>query len=428
MTQQITRPDEPRGGALAATDAPELRLFVTGLFFIFGGITSLNDITIPKLKDLFQLDHMQAMLVQSAFFAAYFFISLPGAALVRRLGYMRGATFGLLAMMAGCLLFIPVAAHPSFPLFLGALFVLASGVTVVQVVANPLISALGPPETAHSRLTFAQAFNSLGTTVFPYFGAILILGSLAHISADGLSGAALDAHRSAESQAVAHAYLGLACALAVVAGAVWLHRDRLLGESHEGGAALLDLSLLRRPRFAFGSSAIFLYVGAEVAIGSLIVLYLEQGHVLGLDPQAAGKLIPLYWGGALVGRFIGSGALRWVSPGKAVAFNALGAAALILVSARASGALAGYSLLAVGLMNSILFPTIFSLASEGLGKRAAAGSGIICMAIVGGALIPPLTGRVADLSGKLETALAVPALCYLLIAAFGFFARKPIAA
>jgi len=412
---------------VTAVGAPELRVFVMALFFIFGGITSLNDVIIPRLKELYSLDHMQAMLVQSAFFAAYFIISLPGAALVRRIGYMRGATVGLLTMMLGCLLFIPVAAQASFGLFLGALFVLASGITIVQVVANPLISLLGPKATAHSRLTFAQAFNSLGTTVFPYVGSLLILGRLADVSSAQLSGAALDAYRAAETLVVAHTYLGLAIALALVAGAVWLHRNRLKEETQDSVSLLAGFGLLKRPRFAFGASAIFLYVGAEVAIGSLIVLYLEQNHVLALDSQAAGKLIPLYWGGALVGRFLGSAALRLASPGKLLAAHAIGAVALILISANTTGGLAGYSLLAIGLMNSIMFPTIFSLASEGLGPRAAEGSGIICMAIVGGAIIPPLTGRLADLSGSLSLALSLPALCYLIIAAFGLYARRPVA-
>ncbi len=316
MTSNIAKISGPVGDEVTAVDAPELRVFVMALFFIFGGITSLNDVIIPKLKELYSLDHMQAMLVQSAFFAAYFAVSLPGAALVRRLGYMRGATVGLLTMMVGCLLFIPVSASASFGLFLAALFVLASGITVVQVVANPLISLLGPKETAHSRLTFAQAFNSLGTTVFPYFGSMLILGRLADMTAAQLSGAALDAYRAAETQVVGRTYFGLAAALALVAFVVWLHRDRLKGESHEGASVFAGFSLLKRARFAFGVASIFLYVGAEVAIGSLIVLYLEQPHVLALGEQAAGKLIPLYWGGALVGRFIGSAALRLANPGK----------------------------------------------------------------------------------------------------------------
>jgi FHS family L-fucose permease-like MFS transporter len=406
-------------------DAPNLRLFVMALFFIFGGITSLNDVIIPKLKELFTLNYMQAMLVQTAFFAAYAIVGIPGAALVKRVGYMRGAVIGLLTMMAGCLLFIPASSSATFGIFLLALFVLASGVTIVQVVANPLISLLGPVRTTHSRLTFAQAFNSLGTTIFPYFGSIVILGGLAAISADQLSGAALDAYRVAETKAVVRAYLGLAAALAIVAGVVWLNRHRLKGERHDGGSILQSFALLRRTRFGFGALCIFLYVGAEVAIGSLIVNYLSEANVMGLDERSAGKLIPLYWGGALIGRFIGSALLRMVSPGKLLAFNAAGAIALILLSANSSGAVAGYSLLAIGLMNSIMFPAIFSLACEGLGARAADGSGVICVAIVGGAVIPPLTGHLADVTGSLALALALPALCYAVVAAFGIYARRP---
>jgi FHS family L-fucose permease-like MFS transporter len=408
-------------------NAPGLPPFVFALFFIFGGITSLNDVLIPKLKELFTLSYFEAMLIQSAFFGAYLLVSLPGAALVKRIGYMRGAVVGLLTMMAGCLLFIPASQTAVYGLFLLALFVLASGVTIVQVVANPLISLLGSPRTAHSRLTFAQAFNSLGTTVFPYFGSILILGSLATVTAAELSGPALHAYQTAESQAIVNGYLGLALALAVVAGAVWLFRHRLQGERHEPGNLLAGFQLLRRPRFGYGAASIFLYVGAEVAIGSLIVNYLMQPDVLDLREEAAGKLIALYWGGALVGRFIGSGILRVVSPGKVLAFNALAVIALICISANTSGVVSGYSLLAVGLMNSIMFPTIFSLASEGLGPRAADGSGVICVAIVGGAVIPPLTGWLADVSGSLAFALVLPALCYALIAGFGVFARRPLA-
>jgi len=415
---------------LTATDetdhvnAPGLQAFVIGLFFVMGGLTSLNDVVIPKLKDLFTLNYMQAMLVQTAFFAAYALIGIPGAALVRRVGYMRGAVFGLLTMMAGCLLFIPASSSAIFGLFLFALFVLAAGVTVVQVVANPLVSMLGPPDTAPSRLTFAQAFNSLGTVVFPIAGSALILGSLANVNADQLTGAALDAYRMAETQTVVRTYIGLAITLAIVAGVVWMNRNRLRGEKHEAGSLLHSLDLLRLPRFRFGTLCIFLYVGAEVAIGSLIVNYLELQSTMGLAQKAAGDHIPLYWGGALVGRFIGAAVMRSVDPGKVLAANAAGAIALIALSANTGGMLAGYSLLAVGLMNSIMFPTIFSLASEGLGKRAAEGSGLICVAIVGGAIIPPVTGHLADVGGSLQIALTLPALCYGVIAAFGVFARR----
>ena len=415
------------GDAAHGYNAPDLQVFVFALFFIFGGITSLNDVIIPKLKELFTLNYAQAMLVQSAFFAAYALVSIPAAAIVRRAGYMRTAAIGLLTMMVGCLLFVPASSSATFGVFLFALFVLAAGITVVQVVANPLISLLGNPHTAHSRLTFAQAFNSLGTTVFPYVGSILILGSLATVDASTLSGAALDAYRAAETKTVVHTYIGLAIALAIVAAVVWSRRNRLKEEQSHTGSILQAFGLLGRPRFGLGALCIFLYVGAEVSIGSLIVNYLMQADTLGLTGQAAGKHVPFYWGGALLGRFVGAAVLRTVSPGKVLAAVAAGAIALILASANTVGATSAWALLAIGLMNSIMFPTIFSLASEGLGRRAAEGSGVIATAIVGGAIIPPLTGKLADASGSLHLALLLPALCYVVIAAYGIYARRPAA-
>jgi FHS family L-fucose permease-like MFS transporter len=405
-------------------DAPGLNYFVFGLFFIFGGITSLNDVIIPKLKELFTLSFFEASLVQFCFFIAYAVVGIPGAQLIKKIGYMRGAVAGLATMLAGCLLFIPASQSAAFGVFLFAYFILATGVVLVQIVANPLISLLGPPSTTHSRLTFAQAFNSLGTTIFPYFGAILILGSLATVTADQLSGVELTAYRQAESQAIVNGYLGLAAALAVVAAVVWMFRNRLKGEQHEASSFADGIKLLARPRFGYGAACIFLYVGAEVAIGSFIVNYLMQDSVLGLAEQEAGKLISLYWGGALVGRFIGSGLLRVVSPGLLLAAVAAGAIALIGLSANSTGELAGYSLLALGLMNAIMFPTIFSLACEKLGSKAADGSGIINVAIAGGAVIPAIYGALADQVG-LAPALALPALCYAIIAGFGIFARRP---
>jgi FHS family L-fucose permease-like MFS transporter len=405
-------------------NAASLRLFVFALFFIFGGITSLNDVIIPKLKDLFTLSHAQSMLVQSAFFAAYFIVSIPAAAIVRRIGYMRTAVVGLLTMTAGCLLFIPAASSSMFAVFLLALFVLASGVTIVQVVANPLISMLGAPNTAHSRLTFAQAFNSLGTTVFPYVGAIVILGSLATVDHTQLAGAALSAYRTQESQVVVSTYIGLAIALALVALVVWFNRTKLIETPAPATNMLAAFSLLKRPRFAFGAACIFLYVGGEVAIGSLIVNYLMQADVLGMGAEDAGKHVALYWGGAMVGRFIGAYLLRVFSPGKVLASAAAITILLLLISANSTGLVSGWSLLAIGLFNSIMFPTIFSLASEGLGDRAAEGSGVICMAIVGGAIVPYITGVAADAAG-MKMALIVPAICYALILAFGWYARRP---
>ena len=448
-------------------DAPGLQYFVFGLFFIFGGITSLNDVLIPKLRELFTLSWTEAMLIQFCFFAAYLLIGIPGAKLVKKIGYMRGAVAGLATMIAGCLLFIPASQNGTYVIFLGALFILASGVVIVQVVANPLISLLGPPSTTHSRLTFAQAFNSLGTTIFPIVGAAVILGSLAEMSADELEGAALQAYRAAESQAIWQGYLGVAALIAVVAAAVWMFRNRLphdakimgdgefvsnsryliglalaalgaflavqvnawLGVAFILAAPVLwlyDNALLKRARFSYGALCIFLYVGAEVSIGSVIINYLSTERVLGEPENVIGWMIGLYWGGAMVGRFIGSYFLRVFSPGKILAFNATGAILLIIISTMTSGEVAAYSLLAVGLMNSIMFPTIFSLACEKLGAKAADGSGIINVAIFGGAVVPLLFGVVADATGgNLSLAMAIPIACYAIIAGFGIFARRP---
>ncbi len=436
---------DAQDAASEGINAPDLQLFVFALFFIFGGITSLNDVIIPKLKELFTLNFFQAMLVQFCFFTAYAVIGIPGAMLVKRIGYMRGAVVGLSTMLVGCLLFIPASQNGVYELFLLALFVLASGVVLVQIVANPLISLLGPPRTAHSRLTFAQAFNSVGTTIFPFVGALVILAPLAAsggttvqsfwdvsrvIDPDCRGGhppvavAPTAAYRIAETQIVAQTYLGLAIALAVIALVVWVFRNRLRGEQHDATSLSASLSLLSRPRFAFGALCIFLYVGAEVAIGSALVNYLKSSHSLCLTEQSAGKQLLFYWGGAMLGRFVGSAVLRAVSPGKVLAGVAMGAIALILASIATSGAVAANTLLAVGLMNAIMFPTIFSLASEKLGPRAADGSGIINVAIFGGAVIPLITGALADAT-SLTAALLLPAVCYGVIAAYGIYARKP---
>jgi FHS family L-fucose permease-like MFS transporter len=273
-------------------------------------------------------------------------------------------------------------------------------------------------------LTFAQAFNSLGTTIFPYVGSILILGSLAQVDPATLTGAALSSFRGEETQVVVHTYEGLAIALTVLAALVWFERKRLVETATSSTPILRAFNLLTRPRFAFGTLCIFLYVGGEVAIGSMIVSYLMQPTTLAAAAEEAGKHVPFYWGGAMVGRFAGAYVLRLFSPGKVLMCVAAAVMTLLLISANSSGTVSGWSLLAVGLFNSIMFPTIFSLASEGLGKRAAEGSGVICMAIVGGAVIPLITGNAADLWG-LKQALIVPAACYFGILLFGWFARRP---
>ncbi len=403
-----TAPAVEAGGDETPTASGALTPFLYALFFIWGGITSLNDVLIPKFKGLFHLNYVEAMLVQSAFFLSYFLFSLPAGFLVAWLGYMRTAVIGLLTMAVGAALFFPAAKLGVFAAFLPALFIVAGGITVVQVVANPLVSLLGKPQLASSRLTFAQAFNSLGTTLFPYVGGILILGS-AGASVAGLT------------------YLGIAAALVVVAAAVFLQRNQLHQRLDDAPDPLAAFTLLKQPHFAIGALCIFVYVGAEVSIGSLIVSFLSQPSKFGLSAPEAGKYIPFYWGGAMAGRFIGAFALRRISPGLALAAAALVNIVLLANAGIMPGVVGGWSLLAIGLFNSIMFPTIFSVALEGLGKRTPEGSGILCMAIVGGAVIPLLTGRAADMVG-LSLALAVPAVCYVVIAAFGWYARRPLQA
>ncbi len=411
--------------ALATGNVQRLSFFVFSLFFIFGSITSLNDVLIPKLKSLFSLTYAQAMLVQSSFFLAYVIASIPAGLLLARVGYMRAAVIGLLTMAAGCLLFVPAALVGLFGAFLGALFVLAIGVTIVQVVANPLINLLGPTQTAHSRVTFAHAFNSLGTTVAPYLGAILILGTLNAVDPASLSPAALTAFLAEEAQVISHTYLGIALALVAVALVVWQQRKQVPAGIHTTPSnPLAALSLLKRPRFALGAASLFFYVGAEVAIGSLLTNFLMQDNTFGFSAELAGKHVAYYWGGAMVGRFIGAALLRRFAPGKVLACAATCSILLIMLAANSEGAVAGWSILAVGLFNSVMFPTLFALACEGLGARSAEGSGLICCAIVGGAIVPPLTGLVADFS-TLSFSLAVPAVCYAAIAFYGWYTRRP---
>ncbi len=413
----------------AAPRAPRgLVVLVVALFFVWGGLTSLNDVLVPKLKALFALSYAEAMLTQFAFFTAYFIVSLPAGRLIARVGYMPGMVIGLMLMATGCLLFVPASGSGVYTMFLAALFVLAAGITVLQVAANPLIANLGSAATSHSRLTLAQAFNSLGTTVFPPVGAALILGSLAEVDPATLPAAARTAFQIEEAAVIGHAYLGIAVALLLCA-AVFALLARRLPPMHAASASLRgSVELLRgHARLRGGVACIFLYVGAEVAIGSVLVNYLADPAVMALSAQAAGQMLAFYWGGAMLGRFAGAWLLGRFAPGAVLATFAAAAAALALGSALGSGTFAGVLLLAVGLANSIMFPTIFSLGVEGLGADTPRGSGLLCMAIVGGAIVPLLFGLLADAT-TLRAALALPILCYLAIAAFGWRSRTPLGA
>ena len=415
--------DDSRKSAPSTPAARSLVWLVTGLFFVWGGATSLNDVLIPKLKGLFSLSYTEVMLTQFAFFMAYAIVSVPAGSVIARIGYVRGLVIGLVVMAIGALLFWPAAAMGVYGGFLVALFVLAAGITILQVASNPLITSLGDPAGASSRLTFAQAFNSLGTTVFPYIGSMLILGSVAATDPATIPVTALPAFRSAEGAVVAHIYLGIAIVLAIVAAIFWSRRNSLPTEAADGVGFMDSIRLLNRPRVLFGVVALFVYVGAEVSVGSLLVSYLERPSTLALSAQSAGKHLSFYWGGAMVGRFIGAWLLERINPGKLLAGFATVAALLVLTSIGTHGAISGWAMISVGLFNSIMFPTIFSLAIQGLGKRAPEGSGLLCMAIVGGAIVPLLAGGVAD-AFSIATAMLVPVICYAIIVAFGLFAAK----
>jgi FHS family L-fucose permease-like MFS transporter len=401
---------------------------LTSLFFIWGFLTCLNDILIPHLKAVFTLSYTEAMLIQFCFFAAYFVMSVPSGYLVERIGYQRGIVVGLAVAGCGCLLFYPAAGLHLYALFLAAFFVLASGITLLQVAANPYVTVLGPAATASSRLTLTQAFNSLGTTLAPFFGSLLIL-SAAVMSADQLQ--QLDAQQLADYQttqatAVQTPYLILAAVLfflATVFALLKFPKIEAQTQPLESGTADDAASAWQYRHLVLGAVAIFVYVGGEVAIGSFLVSFLSQPEVGGLTESEAGRYVAFYWGGAMLGRFVGALAMRSIRPGSVLAFNAGCAAILVLLTLLGSGGWIMWTILAVGLFNSIMFPTIFSLALTGLGRHTGQGSGILCAAIVGGAIVPVIQGVFADSLG-IQHAFFVPVLCYGYIAFYGWRCRR----
>jgi FHS family L-fucose permease-like MFS transporter len=398
---------------------------LTSLFFIWGFITALNDILVPHLKAVFTLSYTEAMLIQFCFFTAYFVMSVPSGYLVEKIAYKGGIIVGLTVAGTACLLFYPAAALHSYPLFLTAFFVLASGITLLQVSANPYVTVLGAAETASSRLTLTQAFNSLGTTLAPYFGSLLIL-STAIKSADELKlldAEELSIYQAAEAAAVQNPYLCLAAVLFFMAAIFALLKlPNISTETQQQETGLVDDdrdSAWQYSHLVLGALAIFVYVGGEVSIGSFLVSFLGEPSIAGLPEQEAGKYVSFYWGGAMVGRFVGAAVMQKIHPGKVLAFNALSAVSLVLATMLGSGHFAMVTILAVGLCNSIMFPTIFSLALTGLGRHTGQGSGILCAAIVGGAILPLLQGVFADHIG-IQHAFFIPLLCYLYISYYGF--------
>lgn len=419
---------------------------MTSLFFMWGFITVLVDALIPRLKDVFELTYLQAGLVQFAWFTAYGIISIPGGRLIKRLGYKNGILIGLSLAAIGCLIFYPAASTRLFALFLLALFVVASGITILQVAANPYISVLGPEEGASSRLNLAQAFNSLGTTIAPIISATYLLSDTVKSGAEQAAMApdTLEAYRSTEAGAVQVPFVLLALAFLLLAGIIWrIALPRILEGQGSSERSLSDV--FSNGRLRAGALGIFVYVGAEVALGSYMVNYglnlnvhelmqsspllermaglaaaIKGQSVAEMDPKGKlGVLLTFYWGGAMVGRFIGAALMQKVRPGLMLGLFATLAMAMVISSACTTGLAALLLLLGVGLCNSIMFPTIFTLGIEQLGDAKPQGSGILCTAIVGGAVIPPAFGALVDASG-FGLALLLPAVCYAYIAGFGF--------
>jgi FHS family L-fucose permease-like MFS transporter len=388
---------------------------LTTLFFMWGFITCLNDILIPHLKGIFNLSYSQAMLVQFCFFGAYFIVSIPAGIIVKKLGFQKGIVLGLIIAALGCFSFYPAASMHSYPVFLMALFILASGITVLQVSANPYVSILGKPETASSRLNMTQAFNSLGTTVAPFFGAYLILEQVVE---------SMSASQQAES--VQLPYIMLAGLLLILA-AIFSYIKLPVIEHSEESAEVKQIngSAWQYRHLVLGAIGIFVYVGAEVSIGSFLVSFLNDPNIAGLEESQAAKYIAYYWGGSMVGRFIGAAVMQKLAAGKVLAFNAFIAMIFIVITIISSGQVAMWAILLVGLFNSIMFPTIFSLAINGLGKHTSQGSGILCLAIVGGAILPLVQGGLADNIG-LQNSFFLPIICYVFIAYYGLSGSKPV--
>ena len=395
---------------------------VSTLFFMWGFCTVLNDVLIPHLQNIFALSYVQASLIQLAFFSSYFVFALPAGKLVEWVGYQRTMVIGLITMGVGALLFIPAATTVTYGLFLAAQVVLAAGVTLLQVAANPYVTILGPPETASSRLNLTQAFNTLGDTVAPYFGGILILGGAATAAKNAAAAHGADLTRAQQAASVKLPYYVLAGILVLLAAVIALYkfprlevtRDFRPGELAGGKSD----SVWNHPHLYLGAIAIFIYVGAEVSIGSFLVKYLADPTIAGISLEAGARLVAFYWGGMMVGRFIGSALMQKISAPKLLVLSGIGAAILVGCSFLGTGLFAEVTILSVGLFNSIMFPTIFTLAVAELGPLTGRGSGLVVQGIVGGAVIPVFMGYCADHYG-IHHSLLLPLVCYFFIIYYG---------
>lgn len=396
---------------------------VTTLFFIWGFLTSLNDILIPHLKAIFDLNYAEVMLIQFVFFLAYAVFGFPSGKVVEWIGYKRTMVAGLLVMAVGAILFIPAADLPSFPLFLLALIFLGAGMAALQVAANPYVTVLGPAETASSRLNLSQAFNSLGTTIGPPLGGYLILKGAEKLveNVNTLSPAALHAYRVQQAATVKVPYLIFTLVLILLSLAIGFYKfPRIAGATKEHSSKdEKHISIWRYRHVVLGAVGIFVYVGAEVAIGSFLINYFGAKNIAGLSARDAAYYLPFYWGGAMVGRFIGSAILQKVKTGKLLGLCATVAAVLVLISMLTFGHVALWSILLVGLFNSIMFPSIFTLGVAEMGPLTGEASGLLVTAIVGGAIIPEIQGVMADHIG-IHHAFILPVLCYVFIMYYGW--------
>jgi MFS transporter, FHS family, L-fucose permease len=428
-TQDITKSSVPL--QVVSTTAPAQNYgrplaIVTSLFFMWGFLTCLNDILVPHLKSIFDLSYAHVMLIQFVFFSAYFLFSIPWAKVVNGIGYQKTMVAGLLCMTVGAFLFVPAASSASFPLFLGALIVLAAGITGLQVAANPYVVVLGKPETASSRLDLTQAFNSLGTTIAPKLGGLLILSAapLAIEELKALSPQALHLYRVQQAASVKMPYTVIGIALFLLAVMIATSKlPTIASVASKPGEKIKD-SVWKHPNLILGALGIFAYVGAEVSIGSFLVNYFGQAEIGGFSAKTAAGYVSFYWGGAMIGRFLGAALLRRIKTGHLLAVFAICTSTLVTLSMLTSGHVAMWSILAVGFFNSIMFPSIFSLGVAELGPLTGNGSGILNMAIVGGAVIPLLQGVIADHIG-IHHAFFVPVICYLYILFYGLSGSKP---
>lgn len=419
----------PQGTAAAGGSEkyPAALAMVTVLFFFWGFVTVLNDILVPHLKSIFELNYAKVMLIQFAFFAAYFIFSIPAAKVIDAIGYKRTMVVGLVTMALGAFLFVPAASAVSFPLFLAALIVLAAGITALQVAANPYVAVLGPPETASSRLNLTQAFNSLGTTIGPYLGGLLILGAVAE-NKDALAkmtAEALHAFRVQQAATVKMPYVVIGLALLAFAVLIGLFKLPAIPEVERHSDGRHEGSLWKYRHLILGCVAIFVYVGAEVSIGSFLINYFKEREIGNLPEVAGARFVAYYWGGAMVGRFIGSAILQKVKTGIVLGIAAFCACALVLTSMLTTGHVAMGSIILVGFFNSIMFPSIFTLGIAKLGPRTGDGSGMLIMAIVGGAIIPVAQGAIADRIG-VHHAFVLPVICYLYIAYYALRGSRPV--